>query len=214
MALTLKSLAVPYKAWDGAVIFWMLPFTSFAVDARVETFSHLHPRFRYRNPQTGEWRLTEPPEYTAALDLAQGMTPEELDEFKPFEDVSWVKESVWSAAADCFALCEPLTVDIEQAGGDAALPAAAKALLLYWQEHGASLDEDWANFQRLLGGEAVNEWLLAYQTTRDHRMDAPEAPEGHAAPQSSSGGKHTRKRSSRNSATSQPTSAGSAPRKA
>lgn len=214
--LSLNGLTSSYRAWKGAVVFHMLPFTSFAVDAHQAAFEAILPRYHYANAATGETRHTMPPEYAQALELAKSMTAEEREALKPFDDIPWVRSENWNAAAKTFVLCDPLTVSVELLDENA--PAPARAVALYMQNRGQGLEADWALFQQLIGAEAVNEWGLAYDGTRDRRMDAPQAtqqPPGEgASPKASSAGRRTPKTRSAKSAKSRRGSSSSATPKA
>lgn len=159
--LSLKAIANSYAAFGGDVTFYMMPFTTLAVDRYMEALRKVAPQFVYVNVKTGAETPREPAEYKAAADLARFTRSEIV--------CDWVKENRWELKEDTFLVSDALTVDIEFHATD---KKAVQALEMYWRNRNGNVLHNYDLYCQLIGVEAITEWNIAYANTRDTSMDA------------------------------------------
>lgn len=168
----LRRLANSYSAFDGQVIFWMLPFSNHAVTARNLQFDLIEPHFRYTHKETGEVMTEEPREHRALIDaLGDDPTPEDIAD--AIHASPWKVTNLWSAAHNNFVELDPLTIDVEFHLREDA-ETALHAFALFWSEAPQTLEDRWQQWQLLIGGHINGAWVEAYKATREQRHRAPQ----------------------------------------
>ena len=80
------------------------------------------------------------------------------------------KADGWTLAENVYALCDPLTVEIECT--DDATPQE-RGLAIYFHSRNGDFAANWEHYQDALSGEMMSVWLAAYDATRDKTLDAP-----------------------------------------
>lgn len=157
----LKPLASKHAAFDGAVTFYMMPYRTMMVDIVVEELQRIAPSAKWVHSETGEETYTDP-----HANIPEGKVGDEQRKASKWQEVG-----LWTDAHNLFALCDPLTVDIEFADN---APAEVAPLKAYWQNRNGSTAQRWELFAQVVPRALALEWFAAYQTTRDTTMDGPE----------------------------------------
>lgn len=166
----LKELAVPFEAFDGAVVFYMLPYTNTAVDIAYSDLAQIAPSEKWVNRDTGEEVTRNPfpnPTSDPVIEAQAKASP-------------WERVWLWSAAHSIFGGIVPITVDIEFKGKT--LPPPVRGLKAFWEGRNGSVQHNWTLFQQAIGSAAGKAWLDAYAATQDTSMDGPEALQAEPEP--------------------------------
>ncbi len=96
--------------------------------------------------------------------IGTGRAIEQMEKLKPKEE--------WDSLENVFVLCDPITVAIDCAEDADPLVGVAAG---YFASRNGSVLANWQLFNQVLTSEAFNAWWEAYEATRDHTFDAPEA---------------------------------------
>lgn len=168
----LKALAVRHEAFDGAVVFYMLPFRNLQASQLEDDFAVLYPRFRYRHTRSGAVTTERPAEYEALAEKAeqQGMALDEMP-LNPF-----VVESLWDVTQGNFVALEGRTLDVEFHCDDAT-PTDVRWFESYWLDsRDVDLSERWQMFRQMVAVTVTNAWVSALNAaTKAYRQYAPPA---------------------------------------
>jgi hypothetical protein len=158
----LKSLTNSYAAYDGQVVFHLLPFRSIRCEVAIETLERIEPQWRYRNSKTGEINPVAPEGWEAAAKMAAefGTTP------------LWIRERLWDIQHDTFALVLPLALEIEFHLTDTS-PAELRGLQVYWENQTADARANWELFNQVLTVDVLVQIWVAYKETRQKSLDLP-----------------------------------------
>lgn len=158
----LRDVAVPYKAFEGAVTFWMLPYTNMEVDIRLSELRRLEPPEKWVHADTGEETYKDPHPNPGDDPIIEAQR----------KASKWEHVDLWGNIHSIFWGVVPLTIDIEFK--DKKLPTPARGLQAYWENRNGSTAHNWTLFKQLIGGNVGTEWMSAYIETRDTSMDGPE----------------------------------------
>lgn len=168
--LNLRTLANSCKAFDGQVVFWILPYVSMDQMTQQEALERVLPRIVYIHKQTGEETTREPKDHASAKKLALQMKVEVQSE--------WDETYQWTSTENVFVGVEPLTIDVEFHLTDDS-PTYLRAFEMYWQNRNGSVADNYQLFKKLVGVSVANAWNKAYNETRETRgLASPEIQQG------------------------------------
>lgn len=158
----LRSLARSFSAFDGAVTFWLLPFTNLACAVAVDALERITPQERWTHTVTGEQTNVAPPNWKA-------LVKEAVDFDRPI-DSPWRREYLWDITHQAFVDYLPITVDIDFAD---ALTGELQGLKLFWQQRELPVADRWALFNQALTPAVLLAWRDAYNATRETALALP-----------------------------------------
>ena len=158
----LHDIAVPFKAFDGAVTFWMIPFTNPEAAVYENELERVHPSAVWRHKETGEETTRNPYPGDSSDPIVKAQR----------EQGEWEMISLWHNPEQLFLICVPLTADIEFKGKK--LPAEVRALQVFWEQRNGKVSHNWDLYRQLVSQPVSLVWFDAYNQTRDTSMDGPD----------------------------------------
>lgn len=76
-----------------------------------------------------------------------------------------IPQEQWNSIHNTFALCEALTVDVEQVVDNPS--PQAQGFLAYFQARNGNVEHNWQEYTRAFSPAMIGEWWSAYEKTRD-----------------------------------------------
>lgn len=166
MSLNLKELSNSSTQLNGAVTFFMFPYSTLAGDPILQAFEELEPRFEYVHDRTGECSNEMPDQYRKDVERARAVGADEIASH-------WKARALWGNYQVGFITFERFTTALEFREGE--MNARLRALQMYWLARELDIAARWDLFQKIISPEIVAVIDAAYKETRDTAFAAPEA---------------------------------------
>ena len=175
----LKHLATKHEAFDGQLVYWLLPFDNLQIGILRDQLDRVAPRFEYRHKKTGEVVYVEPEEHRKAVDAAE----------KTGVNVpsKWEVTELWGTTHTTFLRIE-CAPEIEFALNDDS-PAYLRAFEQYRANRNGSVAANFELWTQLGSQEVMNSFWTAFAATRNITLFAPDVDE--TDPEASSDGENS-----------------------